>query len=611
MELIMKTGLKSIATLFFSFFLLALASAQENVDSTEETIVVTATRQPTKLKNVLASANVITRGDIERINPRDVGSLLNRVAGLSFRDSGGRGSVGGLFIRGATPGQSVILVDGMRVSAATVGLASIQSIPVDSIERIEIVKGPLSGLYGADAVGGVIQIFTKSHGDKGIHPEVTASFRTDDTQKYSGTLSGENSKASFNLTVGYEDSQGFDRTSIKTGGNADRDEYDEININFGANVRASEKFHTRVGILRADNYSAFDNTFGADSGFDSKGRIENSTIKFVLQPSDRIRSTLDVGYFKDELVTPAFNSDITTRRSSVSGQTDFSINSDHTITLGLDYYDEKVSTLANFEETSRDNLGGFFQWQGKFTGFSFVGNLRFDDNQAYGDDFNGSIAIGYQLLEDLSASASFGTAFRAPSFNDLFFPFFGTPTLNPEESESVELALSGEIYNTDWRLSAYHNSLNNLIGVDPTSFTAANITKATLKGVEFEFESSIQSWIIRGNLNYLDAKDDITNEYLDDRAKFSTSFEIQRSFGKLGVNADIQAESGRHDLSGVSLKGHAIAGIGLQYRLNRQVEISSRIDNLWDEKYTVNLISAQDEFRSYGRIALFKIKLRL
>ena len=607
----MKPGLKSIATLFLSFFVLALASAQENVESTEETIIVTATRQPTKLKNVLASANVITRGDIERINPRDIGSLLNRVAGLSFRDSGGRGSVGGLFIRGSTPGQSVILVDGMRVSAATVGLASIQSIPVDSIERIEIVKGPLSGLYGADAVGGVIQIFTKSHGDKGIHPEVTASFRTDDTQKYSGTLSGENSKASFNLTVGYEDSQGFDRTSIKTGGNADRDEYDEININFGANVRASEKFHTRVGILRADNYSAFDNTFGADSGFDSKGRIENSTIKFVLQSSDRIRSTLDVGYFKDELVTPAFNSDITTRRSSVSGQTDFSINSDHTITLGLDYYDEKVSTLANFEETSRDNLGGFFQWQGKLTGFSFVGNLRFDDNQAYGDDFNGSIAIGYQLLEDLSASASFGTAFRAPSFNDLFFPFFGTPTLSPEESESVELALSGEISNTDWRLSAYHNSLDNLIGVDPTSFTAANITKATLKGVEFEFETSIQNWIIHGNLNYLDAKDDTTNEYLDDRAKFSTSFEIQRSLGKLGINADIQAESGRHDLSGASLKGHAIAGIGLQYRFNRQVEISSRIDNLWDEKYTVNLISAQDEFRSYGRIALFKIKLRL
>ena len=122
---------------------------------------------------------------------------------------------------------------------------------------------------------------------------------------------------------------------------------------------------------------------------------------------------------------------------------------------------------------------------------------------------------------------------------------------------------------------------------------------------------NIQNWIIHGNLNYLDAKDDTTNEYLDDRAKFSTSFEIQRSLGKLGINADIQAESGRHDLSGTSLKGHAVAGIGLQYRFNRQVEISSRIDNLWDEKYTVNLISAQDEFRSYGRIATFKIKLGL
>ena len=149
---------------------------------TENEIIVTATREPVPMREVLPATSLITRADIDRIQPRDLPSLLGRLSGVDFRDSGGRGSVSGVFIRGAAPGQSIILIDGIRSASATLGTTALEGIPLDSIERIELVKGPVSGLYGADAVGGVIQIFTKRGKKQRLTPQVHASYRTDDTQ---------------------------------------------------------------------------------------------------------------------------------------------------------------------------------------------------------------------------------------------------------------------------------------------------------------------------------------------------------------------------------------------------------------------------------------------
>jgi len=138
----------------------------------EDEILVTATRQPSPLKDVLPSSQVFTQEDIERLQPKDLPSLIGRMSGVSFRDSGGRGSVSGVFIRGASTSQSIILIDGVRTSSATVGATALEGIPIESIERVELVKGPLSGLYGADAVGGVIQIFTKKGRQQRLTPQI-------------------------------------------------------------------------------------------------------------------------------------------------------------------------------------------------------------------------------------------------------------------------------------------------------------------------------------------------------------------------------------------------------------------------------------------------------
>ncbi len=582
------------------------ASAAETSASAEE-IIVTATRQPTPRHEVIAATQVVTQDDIERWQPKDLGSLLGRLSGIGFRDSGGRGSVSGVFIRGAAPTQTVILIDGIRSASATVGATALENIPIESIERIEVVKGPLSSIYGADAVGGVIQIFTKRGRAQRLTPQIHLSYRSDDTQEYSAELSGGNARGGFHATFAHENAAGIDRTTIQTGGNHDRDGYDEFTFNVSANYNLSEALEARLALLRTDGHSEFDNTFGADTGFDSDTRVENNSLKLIYTPLDKLRLTLDAGHFIDEIESPVFFTDLKTRRTSVYLQSDFQLHSDHSLSLGFDYYDDKVSGATAFTQTSRDNIGGLLSWQGRYAALRTVASVRHDANEAYGDDTNGSIALEYSFSPRLAAVLSFGTAFRAPSFNDLFFPGFGNPDVQPEESESVEVGLKGRHHGTEWRVSAYHTEVKDLIGFDAATFTANNTANATLQGIELELARQFGAWQVNANLDYLDARDETIDEYLPDRAEFSANLDVHRSFGQFDITFDLQAESGRHDVGGRALSGFVIFGAGANYHLTRTVRLAGRLDNVFDEDYTLKLVNANDAFRTYGRTLMLSL----
>jgi len=569
----------------------------------EDEIIVTATRQEALLRDVLPSSQVFTKADIERYQPRDLPSLIGRMSGVDFRDSGGRGSVSGVFIRGAAPSQTIILIDGMRTSSATTGATAIEQIPIESVERIELVKGPLSGLYGADAVGGVIQIFTKRGRKQRLTPSLHVSYGTDDTQQYTAQLGAGNDRGGFNASFAYEYTPGLDRTTIITGGNADSDEFDEFALNVSGHYRLLDQLEARVSVLRTDSHSEFDNLFGPDLDHDSDAKLESDTLKLIYTPSDVLTLNLDVGYFRDEANVPVFVSSITSRRVSYLFQADYQLRENHALTAGVEYYDDRVDSLSAFTETSRDNIAGFLQWQGSYGKLSAVGSVRYDDNEAYGDDTNGSIAVEYSFMDNLAGIVSYGTAFRAPSFNDLYFPGFGNPDVKPEESETVELSVKGQHFGSRWRLSGYYTDVQDLIGFDPFTFTAANTAEATLQGVEFETSTTYADWNFSANLNYLDARDDTADEYLDDRAEFAANLQAYRQYGKFDVSFDLQAESGRHDRRGETLDGHAIVGTGWNYRFNDQLRISGRLDNLFDENYTLNMATATSVYRTYGRTA--------
>jgi len=574
----------------------------------EDEIIVTATKGMQSLKATLPTAHVINSIDIERMQPRDLPSLLGRVSGVSFRDSGGRGSTSGVFIRGAASSQIIVLIDGVRSASATTGATALENIPVESIERIEIVKGPLSGLYGADAMGGVIQVFTKRGQTSGVAGSARANYGTHRTQDYGISVSGGNDNVQFYGSVSKEDTAGIDRTDLSSAGNGDRDGFEEHSGSLSLSAQFNERLSAQLNYLKSDSRSDFDNVYGTDTGRYSDSTVENVSSKVLFNPSDVVSLSVDLGYFSDHLVTPAFSSDIQTRRRSIALQGDVRLSGASVVTFGADYYDDDVTTLSAFAETERDNEGYFVQWQGRVGHASVVTSLRYDDNEAYGDDTNGSFSLGYPLSGSVQLVASYGTAFKAPTFNDLFFPGYGNPNVLPEESETFELALKGYMDDVDWRLSLYRSNVDDLIGYDFSTFTAGNTKNATLEGVELALQTTLWGWNVSSNLDYLEARDADSNEYLDDRAVWTANLSAGRGFGNLYVSVDAKAEHGRHDRSGSDVGGFAVWGLSAVYDVAENVKVSARVDNLFDKNYTLNLATSNVSYETEGTVAKFGVE---
>lgn len=580
-------------------------------DSIEEEIIVTATRDELPLKAALPTAHVITALDIERLQPRDLPSLLGRVSGVDFRDSGGRGSTSGVFIRGTTSSQIIVLIDGVRSSSATTGATPLENIPLTSIERIEIVKGPLSGLYGADALGGVIQVFTKKGTSSDLTGSLRASYGSHDFQDYTATMSAGSEDHQFLLSLSKEDTDGIDRTELKTDGNEDKDSFKEKSGNLSASFTLTDKLKAQLNYLRSEGRSEFDNTFGADLGSFSDNEMESTGVKLIYHSGDMLKLSLDLGYLSDRMITPVFSSDFHTRRNSAAIQGDIQLNAENQLTIGVDKYTDDVATLSAFPETERDNKGYFLQWQGYRESVKMVTNLRYDDNEAYGSDTNGSVALSFALGENLEMVGSYGTAFKAPSFNELYFPFYGNPDVEPEETETFELSLKGGYETMEWRISIYQNDVDNLIGFDLSTFTANNIASATLEGVELEASLTLAEWQISGNIDYLEARDDATNEWLDDRALVSANLSVARQFNQWYLGIDAQSEHGRHDSGGLDLPGFTIWGLSTVYDIDDNLKISGRVDNLFNKDYSLNLYSSSGAYETEGTVARVSIEYRL
>ena len=356
-----------------------------------------------------------------------------------------------------------------------------------------------------------------------------------------------------------------------------------------------------MSLLYTDNTSEFDNTFGADTGFFTDTETFSSALNINSQLSNKLTWRATLGLNTDESVTPAFFSDITTNRESIGSELIFAVDKNTSITAGLDYYQEDIETLDDFPVTDRDNSGAFVLLQSKFAALEFVGNLRYDDNSAYGTDTNSSLALNYDLNNNTRIVASYGTAFSAPSFNFLFFPFFGNPDLLPEETESVEVSLLGSNQALNWRVSAYQTEVTNLFSFDPVTFLAANIGEADIEGVEFELGTSFADWQFALNIDLLSAENAATGIELDDRAEQTISTQLSRSFGKLNLSFAGKYESDRFDLSGTELDSYLLFDINANYQITDNFSIHANIDNIFDEDFTVNLISLTERFNTQGR----------
>jgi len=592
----------SITILSLGISSLAIAQSSEKIT---DQIIVSAKGGQT-VQNVLPTSHVFNIGDIESAQIKDIPALLDSIPGISVVDSGGRGSVTGVFLRGTTGGQTIVLIDGVRVGSATLGAATLNAFPVEAIERIEVIKGPFSGIYGPDAVGGVIQLFTKKGGE-GLGA-ATATVGSDNLTEYSLSFNGGTDLNSFYISAYQEDGDGIDRTSIVADGNEDDDGFEETAVSLGGKLTFSDAVSANLNILYSDNTTEFDNTFGADTGFETDTTTLSTALNVTAQLNDKITWVNTLGINEDESVTDVFFSDVTTERNSIGTELAIKFGNANLFTIGAEYFEEEVETLDDFPETERDNVGVYAQIQASSGAVGVVGSLRYDDNSTFGTETNFSVAVDYNFSDSIRGIASIGTAFVAPSFNQLFFPFFGNPDVLPEESESFELSLVGNHPSFDWRISAYRTDVTNLIGFDLTTFLAGNINEAEFEGIEFEIAAKVTNWDLSAGLDLLSADDAITGEQLDNRAEQTIRLGASRDFGKFDLRFDVKGESDRVDAGGTEIASFVLFDVSGSYTINEHWQILANIDNIFDNDYTVNLVSPTERFNTEGTQAKLTVK---
>jgi len=508
----------------------SLYAAEEPIELSP--IIVTATRTAQTTDQTLASVTVITREEIDRRRATSVQEVLRGVPGLGIATNGGLGKTTGVFLRGTNSDHVLVLVDGIRIGSATLGRAAFQDIPIDQIERIEVVRGPRSSLYGSEAIGGVIQIFTRKGGGA-LKPSFSAGGGSHATYKLSGGLSGGGERGWFNVSASRLDTASFNACSstiARPGGCFTFEPDDDGYTNNAGSARIGYRFENGVEVdahlMHAEGENEFDQTddfdpitFAPQEFFHNRSDFLQQTVggKLRFSPLERWHVTLAGGRSLDELDSvnnPASTDVFDTQRQSASLQNDITLAPDHLLTVGFDYYKDLLESNLVFAETSRDNKAGFAQYQGAFNSLDWVLGVRQDANQRFGNETTGNVALGHSFGPLLRLTAGWGRAFKAPTFNDLYFPGFGDPNLDPERSESVEVGANGTVVGVRWSLNGYYTKLDELIGFIsvpvspefPFGIRAANVEEARIFGLEAIASTQILGWDIAANLSLIDPR---------------------------------------------------------------------------------------------------------
>ncbi|SEN70206.1 TonB-dependent vitamin B12 receptor [Nitrosomonas marina] len=599
------TAVRSMGAAATIVFTTAFAET-DSYTNQEKPIIVTATRTSQTADSSLASVTVVSRADIERQQARSIQDLFRGLPGVSIANKGGPGKNTSVFLRGTNADHLLVMIDNIKVGSATSGTTAFQNIPIEQIERIEIVRGPRSSLYGSEAIGGVIHIFTrKGEGRTGLTPNFSFGGGSYGSINGSAGLSGRNKQGWFNLTASGQGSNGFNACNGKPspGGagcftnEPDRDGY----RNIAGSARAGYRFKNGLEIDANFMHSAGRTQFDGSSFSPNRSIITQQVLGGIVRYSltDLWRASVIAGRSKqnsDNFQGRDFFSQFNTRRDNVTLLNDLTFGKNHLTTLGFDYQNDHVESTADYAITSRNNWAVFGQHQARFAKHDMQFSLRHDENQQFGGRVTGGAGWGYPISDNTRITANFGSAYKAPTFNELYFPGFGNPNLRPEESRSYELGIKGKKDWGAWSLNVYETHIDNLIATafdDATErFFPDNVDKARIRGLEAVVNTRIKGWWINGNLTFLDPENRSSGanrgNVLARRAEQTFRLDTNRTFfDKITIGAMFLAEGERFDnLSNTrKLDSYTRLDLRSEYRINKNWRLQGRIENLFDKHY--------------------------
>ncbi|MDQ7050702.1 MAG: TonB-dependent receptor [Enterobacterales bacterium] len=627
-------GLIASSLVCFSFVTSNAVLAKEDQDNI---LQVSANRIEQNVNDTLATVTIISREDIERIQPKSITELLAQVSGFDFVYTGGAGQPASLFVRGSSSDHTLILVDGIRVGSATLGNKNFETIPVAQIEKIEIVKGPRAALWGSDAIGGVIQIFTRrlkqgeysiqaSTGSNGfVATNVSAAFGSDSINN--------------TITASFEQYDGidvFDDSSATTpDSEPDLDGYQRISAAIRGDYSLSDST-TLDWVLQFDQGdNQFDNSWGANSN-EYDNRLLNIRYHFVEGDwisEFSVKQSRDESFSFDSRAALKQGSTFVTERNQLNALTRYQLSDEISFSGGFEKYWEDLEgsqilqfdgSFANFDQQKRNVSALFISSVAKWGNFSTEASIRSDDINTVGSENTFNLSAGYQFLNHYNFSASRAKGFKAPTFNDLYYPNYSNPELQSEVSYNTEFLLKGVWENQSFSIARFDNQVSQLITFvfNPVnfSFLPFNIDQASLKGYEAIYQFRQGKLRHQFSASYVDAIDTSLdafsgqpkNEQLLRRAKEHYSYELIADLGDFSFYSQVNYSGRRRDndfssfpATPVYLKPRVTLNLGFGYQLNQQTELKFKITD-----FTENDLPSVVNYNVPGREMMLSIIYR-
>ena len=597
-----------ISILPFTYRLLLLLVLSTNVlakeakesSFTEETIV-SATRSEKNLHEVLASADVIHADQIQLQKPLDLGDVFEREAGLDITRNGGAGAVTSLSTRGTNAAHTLVLIDGLRISSATLGSTQFQLIDPEMLSRVEIVRGSQSVLYGSDAIGGLIQLFTIPDDDSD-HRYLTLSGGSHSMRRSAAGLRGSKAAWHYSAALSSLASAGIDRLTNDDGNNADTDAWKNKNANAYLGYDLNENTELSAVHLQAEARNEYDSAFSPDSSPYDISSVAATQVKLKSTINSIVSSSLSAGISedkndnRDKLIAGSL-SFFNTKRETLYWQNNVLFSNALHITAGLNHTRESIDTSTRYTDensqavSARNDNALFLQWQGSLGKIDWQMGTRNDRNDSYGNKQSSSVALGWKPNVHHKIYASWSQGFRAPTFNDLYYPSSayssGNPELKPEQSDNREIGVRGFYNNWEWQANTYYNRVDDLIDWAPDSnfvWRPQNIHSAIFKGVELSTSLQLGTWWLSANTSYTQAEDAITGDSLPNRSRRKSCLSVEQHLERWQFGA-ILHHQGERLSSNTTLSSYNLLSMYLHYWFGEHLSLDLNVDNALDEDY--------------------------
>lgn len=561
------------------------ADAEQELPS----MLITSARQAEPRAQATAANTVFTRADIERLQARSVPELLRRIPGVQVSSAGGLPS---LSLRGTGTAQTLVLVDGQRIASATSGFARLDYLAIDNIERVEVIRGPRSSLYGADAIGGVIQIFTRG-GKPGINPEVRLAAGSGQTFQRSLSLAAGTEQTRVHLGASLEERDGFDITRDNRGADRDNDGqrnkalHLKLDHQFDAGWKAGLSLNDQRGKNEYDDAYEFEPGTPQD-----EFRVSSYSGYLDGQLSGIWNSRLELGrsFDRNRAVGSNYNDGLLeTTRHSAAWINRLQLSEHQQLSLGSDWYEDRLDATTAYQEDSRDNLAFFAQHSFQGESFSTELGLRHDDNQQFGSHNSWNAAFSLPVGQSQRWILSYGEGFRAPTFTDLYAPpaWGPNPDLKPETSKTYELQWRGEFDETQLEAALYRTDLEDMIAWGGTRME--NVSQARINGFEASAARELLGWQASLGVSIIDPRDRDSGHTLARRAKRTLSIDLDRTFGALSAGAGWHVSSARYDTIANSreLSGYGIFDLRAAWQSHPELRWEAKVNNLFDRDYAL------------------------